>query len=291
VRGHRKEVAEDIMETNIILCGVGGQGILSISFVIDMAALKQGLNFKQSEVHGMSQRGGAVISHLRVSDRPVWSDLVPMGRGTIVLSVEPLEALRYLEFLAPEGVVVTSVDPHVNIPDYPDRGSLLETLGALPRASLLPSERLARGAGSARAANMVLLGAASPYLGLRRDLLEEGIREAFARKGERVQRVNLDAFQTGLSAEQAYRACREAGIGVQQTLLLVGRLAGGALQPEAVPLWQQVFSGPLAAPLSSALEGSSPGKLEGSPTLPRALLSQPPSSPEALERLIFGVPA
>ena len=279
------------METNLILCGVGGQGILSISYVIDMAALKANLNFKQAEVHGMSQRGGAVISHLRVSDRPLWSDLVPMGRGTIVLSVEPLEALRYLEFLSPEGVVVTSVDPYKNISDYPDAEQILDALGGLPHVAPIHAERLARGAGSARAANMVLLGAASPHLGLPRQALEEGIREAFAHKGDRVQRINLDAFAAGLAAGQAYQACRKAGIAPRQSLQLVGRLTGGVLQAEAVPLWRDLFAGPLGAPLLAALETEAKGKLEGSAAVPRGLLGKPELSRESLQQILFGSPA
>jgi len=279
------------METNIILCGVGGQGILSISYVIDMAALKQGLSFKQAEVHGMSQRGGAVMSHLRVSDRPLWSDLVPLGRGSIVLSVEPLEALRYLPYLSPNGVVVTGVEPYVNITDYPAEQPLLETLGGLERVSLIHAERLARAAGSARAANMVLLGAASPFLGLRRELLEEAIREAFAHKGERVQQVNLNAFQAGLSAGEAYRACREAGIAPRPTRELTGRLAGGALEPGAVRLWGELFSSPLGAPLLAAFEAAGKSRLEGGEAVPRALLGLQGLTAEALKELLFGSPA
>lgn len=194
------------METNIILAGVGGQGILSISYVIDMAALKQGLSFKQAEVHGMSQRGGAVQSHLRIADHPIYSDLVPKGRGTLILSVEPLESLRYLEYLAPGGMVVTNVTPYVNIPDYPKIETVLEAIGRLPHHIIVEAESLARKAGSARAQNMVLLGAASPYLGIREELLEASILEAFARKGEKVQQMNVDAFRAGKSAGQTYLA-------------------------------------------------------------------------------------
>ncbi|MBI5545377.1 MAG: indolepyruvate oxidoreductase subunit beta, partial [Deltaproteobacteria bacterium] len=182
------------METNIILAGVGGQGILSISFVIDTAALAQGLQFKQSEVHGMSQRGGEVQSHLRVCDRPIHSDLIPKGAATLVLSVEPLESLRYVEYLSPTGTVVASVDPFDNLPDYPDLERILDAIAALPSHSLLHTERLAREAGSAKAQNMVLLGAASPYLGIEEELIEGAIGKAFAAKGDKVQRTNVDAF-------------------------------------------------------------------------------------------------
>ena len=97
------------MEKNIILAGVGGQGILSIAFVIDHAALDAGFNFKQAEVHGMAQRGGAVQSNLRYGDGEIWSDIIPMGKADMVLSVEPLEAMRYWQYLRPGGWVVTSL--------------------------------------------------------------------------------------------------------------------------------------------------------------------------------------
>ena len=213
MRSNREEVTD--METNIILAGVGGQGILSISYVIDMAALKQGLEFKQAEVHGMSQRGGAVQSHLRIADHLLHSDLVPRGRGTLILSVEPLESLRYLDYLATDGMVVSNVTPYVNIGDYPDIEELLATIGRLPRHIMIEAESLARQAGTARAQNMVLLGAASPYLGIREELLEESIEETFARKGEKVQKMNIDAFRAGKAAGQAYLAIRQRASGVR----------------------------------------------------------------------------
>jgi indolepyruvate ferredoxin oxidoreductase, beta subunit len=275
------------METNIILAGVGGQGILSISYVIDMTSLKQGLSFKQSEVHGMSQRGGSVISHLRVADHTIYSDLVPKGRGTIVLSVEPLESLRYVEFLSPEGAVVSGVDPYVNIADYPDVDRVLDGVGSLHHHTLVNTERLARQAGSGRAQNMVLLGAASPFLGLRDNLLEESIREAFARKGDKVQRVNVDAFRMGKAAGAAYRACRAAGIGGRETRALVGRLDGGALQEAAVPLWKELFASQRGAAVAAALVEKDGGRVAGTPDVPRAILAAPQDDAARLAQLLF----
>lgn len=272
------------METNIILCGVGGQGILSISLVIDMTALRHGLAFKQSEVHGMSQRGGSVVSHLRVSDRPLWSDLVPRGRGTLILSVEPLESLRYVEFLGPEGAIVTGVEPHINIPVYPDAERLLDAIASMPHHVLVPAERLARAAGSARAANMVLLGAALPYLGLPAELVEASIAEAFARKGEKIQRVNLDAFRAGRAAGAAYGLCRAAGLAGRATRALCGRLAGGVLAAEAAPLWRELLAGERGESVVALLEGKEPGQVAGDPGLPRALLD---AEPGRLRELLF----
>ena len=105
------------MKKDIILCGVGGQGILSIATIIGEAATKAGVNLKQAEVHGMSQRGGDVQSNLRLSTEQIWSDLIPLGGCDLILSMEPMEALRYLPYLSKNGVVVTSNKPFVNVPN------------------------------------------------------------------------------------------------------------------------------------------------------------------------------
>ena len=185
---------------DIKLSGVGGQGILSIATIIGEAATAAGIQLKQAEVHGMSQRGGDVQSDLRLSDGPIHSDQIPLGGADLILSMEPMEALRYLPWLSPDGVVVTSSRPLVNIPDYPDEAALLTELDALPRVVRLDIEEIARELQSPRSANMVLLGMAAPYLPL---LSEEQLRAAvarvFARKGQEVVEANLRAFEAGLS--------------------------------------------------------------------------------------------
>ena len=185
---------------DIKLSGVGGQGILSIATVLGQAATAAGVNLKQAEVHGMSQRGGDVQSDLRLSTEPVFSDQIPLGGADLILSMEPMEALRYLPWLSESGVVVTSSRPLVNIPDYPDEAALLAELDALPRVVRLDIEEIARELQSPRSANMVLLGMAAPYLPL---LSEEQLRAAvarvFARKGQEVVEANLRAFEAGLS--------------------------------------------------------------------------------------------
>jgi len=261
------------METNIILCGVGGQGILSISVVIDMAALATGLQFKQAEVHGMSQRGGEVISHLRVADHPVHSDLVPKGAGTLVLSVEPLESLRYVDFLAPEGAVVTAAEPFVNIPDYPETAQVLEAVSKLKTHVLVPADGLAREAGTAKAANMVLLGAASPYLGIADEVLEKAIAELFARKGEKVQTTNVAAFRAGKAAGAAYRECLKAELPSRAARALVGHLAKGVLAPDALPHWKALFASPLGDEVVAALEAKGPDRVQGGAELPKGILA------------------
>ncbi len=188
---------------DIILAGVGGQGILSIAFVIDSAALEDGLFLKQAEVHGMAQRGGAVQSHLRISRRPIFSDLVPKGGADLVLSVEPLEALRYLDYLSAGGRVVASSAPFVNIPDYPDLPGVLDAIRKLPGSVVVDSEALAKEAGSSRAQNIVMLGAASPFLMLNPDHLRKFVEVLFKSRGENIVQVNLKAFELGRKAASA----------------------------------------------------------------------------------------
>lgn len=190
------------MKRDIILSGVGGQGILSIATVIGHAALAQGLHIKQAEVHGMSQRGGDVQSNLRISSSPIHSDLIPRGAADLVISLEPMESLRYLPWLSQEGWVITNTAPLVNIPNYPDTEALRRELDALPHAVTLDADALARAAASPRSANMALLGAAAPFLEISPEKLEAGIREIFARKGEAVVESNIAAFRAGLEAAQ-----------------------------------------------------------------------------------------
>ena len=191
------------MKTDIILCGVGGQGILSIAAVIGEAALKEGLYMKQAEVHGMSQRGGDVQSNLRLSDSPIASDLIPKGHADLIISLEPMEALRYLPYLNKEGWVVTNSEPFINIPNYPVIEKVNAELDKLSHKVVLDVEALAKEAGSTRAANIVMLGAASPFLGIDYDKIADGIRSIFARKGEEVIEMNLKALKAGYEVAQS----------------------------------------------------------------------------------------
>jgi len=188
------------MKQDIILAGVGGQGILSIAFVIDSAALKEGLEVKQAEVHGMSQRGGAVESHLRLSQEHIFSDLIPRGEADMILSVEPLEALRYIDYLRPEGMIISSSTPFVNIPDYPEVEKILANIRQTPHHLVIDSEKLAKEAGSFRTQNMVMLGAASRSLMVKQENLVEFIKVLFKARGESIVQANLRAFELGREA-------------------------------------------------------------------------------------------
>ena len=192
------------MKKDIILCGVGGQGILSIATIIGEAATKAGVNLKQAEVHGMSQRGGDVQSNLRLSTEPIYSDLIAQGGCDVVISMEPMESLRYLPYLSKNGVIVTSNKPFINIPNYPEEKALFEELDALPNEVIkLDIEQVAKDAGNARGANMVLLGMAAPFIEIVTvEQLRSAIATIFARKGDAVVEANLKAFDEGVKASR-----------------------------------------------------------------------------------------
>lgn len=190
------------MKTDIILSGVGGQGILSIAAAIGEAALEEGLYMKQAEVHGMSQRGGDVQSNLRLSDSPIASDLIPLGHADLIISLEPMEALRYLPYLNKDGWIVTNSKPFINIPNYPEMEALEKELDKLPHKVVFDVETIAKAAGSVRAANIVLLGAATPFLGIEYEKIEAGVRQIFARKGEEIVAMNLKALKAGYDIAQ-----------------------------------------------------------------------------------------
>jgi indolepyruvate ferredoxin oxidoreductase beta subunit len=191
------------MKADIIISGVGGQGILSIAAVIGMAAMHENLNVKQAEVHGMSQRGGAVQSHLRLSSEEVASDLIPEGEADMILSVEPMEALRYLPFLAEKGWVISNSTPFVNIPDYPDKERLLKEYENLESHILLDADEMAREVGNMKASNMVVLGASAAKLPLKKESFHAGISSIFSRKGEEIINLNLRAFEAGFKFASA----------------------------------------------------------------------------------------
>lgn len=191
------------MKIDIILAGVGGQGILSIAAIIGHAAIESQLYLKQAEVHGMSQRGGDVQSHLRLSSQPVASDLIPKGQADLIISVEPMESLRYLPYLSESGWLITNTRPFVNMPDYPDPDQLADTIKSLPQHIALDAETIAAEAGSTKAANVVILGAASPFLDIAYDKLEAAIRFIFGRKGEELVQLNLNALNKGRKFAEA----------------------------------------------------------------------------------------
>lgn len=185
------------MKTDIILAGVGGQGILSIAATLGAAALNENYYLKQAETHGMSQRGGAVVSHLRISDKPIFSDLIPLGEADIILSVEPMEALRYLPYLSKDGSLVTNITEFRNIPDYPNLEQTFKTLSEKINIIRIDADKIAHEIGIPKASNMVMLGAASPFINIQMEIIVEGIKTIFIQKGETVVQLNIKAFRAG----------------------------------------------------------------------------------------------
>lgn len=185
------------MKTDIVLAGVGGQGILSVATILGVAALREGLNIKQAEVHGMSQRGGDVQSNLRISSEEIASDLIPSGRADLIVSLEPMEALRYLPSLSPNGWIVTSSVPFVNIPDYPAMEDIEQELEYAGNVICFDMEAMAKEIASPRSSNMVLLGAASPFIEIDAEKIEDAIKGVFGSKGDAIVEANIKAFRAG----------------------------------------------------------------------------------------------
>ena len=185
------------MKRDIILAGVGGQGILTIATIIGYAAVERGLQLKQAEVHGMSQRGGDVQSHLRISDAQIHSDLIPEGRADLIISIEPMESLRYTSYLGPDGWLIANKKPFVNIPNYPDFETVWAKIEELPRSILIDADKIARDVATARSMNIGILGASFPFLPFELTELEKSIDAIFRRKGDAVVEQNVAALRAG----------------------------------------------------------------------------------------------
>ena len=189
------------MKKDIILAGVGGQGILTIATIIGDAATAAGLNLKQAEVHGMSQRGGDVQSNLRLSTDTIYSDLIKEGAADMIISMEPMEAMRYLSYLNKEGWIITSSNTFKNIPNYPEEEQLNEELNSLSNVMTLAIEDVAKENSMPKSANVILLGMAARYIEiLTPEQLRESIGRVFASKGAKVVEMNQQAFDLGLNA-------------------------------------------------------------------------------------------
>jgi indolepyruvate ferredoxin oxidoreductase beta subunit len=185
------------MKYDIIFAGVGGQGIISVAVMVAEAASKEGLHAKQNEVHGMAQRGGAVSCHVRISDKPIYADIIPKGSADYIFATEPMEALRYVDFLGPNGVIVTSGQPVKNIA-YPDETELLETIRARGRSVIVDTAKITGELHNPKGGNIVVLGALIKQMGRFGEEIEDLIKRRFASKGEKAVEANLKAFQIGM---------------------------------------------------------------------------------------------
>jgi indolepyruvate ferredoxin oxidoreductase beta subunit len=220
------------MNYDLVVCGVGGQGVLSVAWVVDQAAVEAGYHLKQPEVHGMAQRGGAVSAFVRISDAPIASDLIPEGTAGMVLSIEPMESLRYAAMLRPDGWIVTDITPVKNVAAYPDTTRLFDVLFAVPRIVAVDAAAIAHKAGTVKAHNIAMLGAAAPLLPVPSALLEKHVRALFAAKGERIVAANVDAFRMGEAASRFTATLVAAGVPPGIAVRVVPRLD---FAPEPVP--------------------------------------------------------
>lgn len=188
------------MTYDIVLCGVGGQGVLSLAAIIAKGAMLENLHVKQAEVHGMSQRGGAVIATMRISSEEIYSDLIAEGSADMILSMEPLESLRHIKYLKKDGQLITGKEPFLNIPDYPENEKLYRIINGVPSSMIIDTNTLAVEAGSKRAQNIVLVGSASKVLPIKEDTFLKAIEDVFTRKGEKIVEINKKAFLLGRNA-------------------------------------------------------------------------------------------
>jgi indolepyruvate ferredoxin oxidoreductase beta subunit len=243
---------------DVVLAGVGGQGVLSMAYVIDHAAVDAGFHLKQPEVHGMAQRGVAISAHVRMSDVPVASDTIPDGTARAVLAVEPLEALRYTKLLSPDGWVVTDVTPLVNMAGYPNPSALFEVLFRVPHLVAVDATKLALKAGAMKAQNMVVVGAASPLLPVTQAQLERHVAGLFEKKGERLVKSNLAAFRMGVAAGAMTVDLVKRGVPQAIAARVVPRLDFGPEQvPDAVvAAWAERLMKPDGAEVAAKLFAS-----------------------------------
>lgn len=192
------------MKTDIIISGVGGQGILTIAATLGTAALNNNLNIKQSEVHGMSQRGGSVISNFRISDKTIYSDLVPFNGANLIISLEPMEALRYSSYLSDEGWLVSNTTTYDNIKNYPEFEEIKSSIEKIKNHVLIDADTIAKEVGSSKSTNVVMLGAGSWFIDIDSSEIEKAITEIFKPKGERFVNGNIDAFRAGREAAKKF---------------------------------------------------------------------------------------
>ncbi len=185
------------MKFDIILCGVGGQGVLSLAAIIAKASLENNLKVRQSEVHGMSQRGGDVLANLRISDEEIQGDLIPKGEADLVIAMEPMESLRYLDYMNENTKLISEKEQFNNISNYPDLEKIYNKINSLKHSKLIEAKNIAKEVATIRSANMVLIGAAANFIPLENESLKKAIIDIFSRKGEAIVEANLKAFDAG----------------------------------------------------------------------------------------------
>ncbi len=183
---------------NILIAGVGGQGTVLASKILGHVAMAAGFDVKQSEIHGMSQRGGSVVTHVRYGKK-IYSPLVAAGNADVIMAFEELEALRYLPYLKKEGLLIVNQQQMLPMPviagnaEYPK--NVVEEVTAMGvKVKAASASALAMEQGDARAANVVLLGILARHLDFPMELWQDAIRHTVK---EKLIDMNLRAFEVG----------------------------------------------------------------------------------------------
>jgi len=186
------------IKANIMIVGVGGQGSLLASKVIGTAAIKKGLDVKVSEVHGMSQRGGSVVTYVKMGDR-VYSPLVEKGEADFIISFEKLEALRWAEYIAKDGTIIIN-DQHID-PMPVITGEKKYPLDVIEKISgmcdntiVIDAFDIAKNLGNIKVVNIVLIGVYAKISGIEKEIWEEALRDVV---NEKYLAINLKAFEEG----------------------------------------------------------------------------------------------
>lgn len=192
------------MKIDIIFAGVGGQGIISAAAMVVQTATKLGLNAKQNEVHGMAQRGGSVVCFVRISDEEISSNTIPKGQADFIFATEPMEAIRYIDYISPNGTVITNDTPFINIPEYPDTDKLLGFLKNESNAIIIDGKRLNEEISNPKVANTAVLGVLIPRLGINKmeETFIELIELRFKSKGDKIIELNKKAYWWGKKITQ-----------------------------------------------------------------------------------------
>jgi len=188
---------------SVIIAGVGGQGAITVAQLVLGAAWKSGYYVLQSEVHGMSQRGGEVNAQIIFDKVPVTSPVVTQGEADLLIGIEPLETLRYLSQMSKDANIIASSEPVINMDNYPKIEIILEKIKSVEGAVLIDTLKAAKELNNKHAGNICILGAASKFLPIDNEVWEAVIRERFESKGEEVVMSNIKAFQYGKKFTEA----------------------------------------------------------------------------------------
>jgi indolepyruvate ferredoxin oxidoreductase beta subunit len=191
-------LVENRKKFDLLITGVGGQGAILASDIIGKAAVVAGLPIRAAETHGMAQRGGSVVNHIRIGEE--FGSLIPKKGADLMLALEPMEAVRYIDFLKDGAVVIVNTQPVLpvtvtsGLARYPDISEILDVLSEKYIVKAFNADELAFEAGNRLAMNVAMVGAVSGYLPIPKETLLESIKSLVPQK---TIEVNVRAFEMG----------------------------------------------------------------------------------------------